>query len=682
MPQVGVWLVATIKAGGAAAFALKTVASLALNFAVAKLTAPSGPRPQEITTEARSSNAKRYRHLGMVRASGVLAFYEWCHDQGPGSYGGRRLYKLIAVAEGGMQDVQQWYLDGEPVEVDSEGWVTTPPWNGPASPRLRFRKGYGDELDGGDWPELRENFPGAWTTDHRLRGIGTILATFDAVDTEDIPKIYPGGDPEVSAVIIGSPAYWVGNGEGQLSNRNPAVHLSDVLCHPKYGALSASDVTGFQAARDDCVVNVPTAGGTRPRYRSGISYALAEPMKDTAQKLLDAMGGRAWITPDGKLTVEAGVWKAPTVTIEERHIVEMDYGAGTERISRVTTLVPTYVAPEARWQETSADPVEDVAAIARWGEGEPKEIDLLAVQHFGQAAHLATQQLARMNPARRMTITLRAMGFLLIGEIRVAVHIPRLGLNNVPFWIDSLSFDGTNFTVDLLQADPAAIADISIAREGSPHPTPQDVSSGTATVSTPITAVTVVTSEGPPFIRVEGTVQGQPGFRAMGQYRISGTGRWVDMIREDAATGLYSFRTAPLADLREYDVRTFFGQRRGADGQLVLESTPVSVTGVDVVANNTAPANPVLVSATGAAGGTLTVKFTPDLGVNYWRTGLYRGAAGSAFASATLVKWAYDTSAEVTMTAPIPAAGARFWLQSQNQSQVKSGATVVGNYPA
>lgn len=681
MAAVGAWLIATWNSAGVAAFALKTAASMALNFAVAKLTAPAGPRPQEISTEARSSNAKRFRHLGRVRASGALVFYDWCHDEGELSLGGRRLYKLIAVAEGGMQDVLQWYLDGEPVSVDADGWVTTPPWNGPASVRLRFRKGIqGDQWDGGDWPDLRTNFPDAWTTDHRLRGIGTILATFDAVETEDIPTIYPGGDPEVSALILGAPNFWSEDNTTILNSRNPVVHLSDVLCNPTYGPLESDDLTGLSTARSSCLASVPTAGGTRPRYQSGLSYALAEPIKDTAQKLLDAMGGRAWITPDGKMTVEAGVWNAPTVTIEERHIVEMDYGAGTERISRVTSLMPTYVAPQVYWQETNADTVEDVQAIARWGEGEPKGIDLLAVQHHGQAAHLAVQQLAKMNPQRRMTIKVRSMGFLLIGEIRAAVNIPRLGLNNTPFWIDSLNFDGTNFTVELLQADPAAIEDIAISREGSPPPTPGEVSPGTTTINTPITNVEVITSDGPPYIRVEGNVEGQPGFRAMAQYRISGVGRWVDMTREDAPTGMYSFRTAPLQDLREYDVRTFFGVRRGSDGSLRLDSTPVVIEGVDVVENTDPPSSPVIVSATGAAGGTLTVTFMPDLGVNYRRTGLYRAEAGGAFETATFIKWAYDTSAEVTMTAPIPISGARFWLQSENPSQQKSSSLLVGTY--
>lgn len=679
MPQVGAWLAAvwTGAKGAAAAFALKTAASVALNLALAKLTAPKGPRPQEIATELRSSAAQRVRHLGRVRASGAVMFWDWAHVGNA-----RRLFKLIAVAEGGMQDVHQWYLDGEPVEVDVDGFVTTEPWN-KGNIRLRFRRGIqGDQWDGGAFPALQNAFPDQWTVNHRLRGVGCILATFDAVGGEDIGEVYPGGEPEVSALISGAPQ-WRPISESWSQVRAAAVLLGDVLTNPTYGALTGADLDlpYLTAATSACTATVPTAGGTRPRYQAGISYALSDGLKDTAQKLLDAMGGRAWITPEGKLAMQAGVWVSPTVTIEERHIVEMDYGAGTERISRVTTLVPSYVAPEVEWQESTADPWDDDAAISRWGEGEPKGVDLLAVQHHGQARHVCKQMMAVMNPARRMTMKLRSSGLRLIGERVCLVNIPRLGLTNVPFWIDSFGWDGTNVTVDLIEADPASF-DWTAAEEGSPPAVPEEIDRGEDPVTTPITGVAVITDDGPPYIRITGTLDSQAGFRMMAQYRRTSGGVWTDMTRETAPAGQYSFRTPPLADLVEYDVRTFFGRRRDEDGSLIMNSTPVVVTGIDVVANNNPPDEPVIVSESGAAGGTLTVVFMPDLGANYRRTGLYRAAAGGNWASAIFIKWSYDTSSDVTMTAPIPGAGARFWLQSENPSEVKSDPVEVGNYPA
>ncbi|WP_084648099.1 hypothetical protein [Paracoccus sp. J39] len=681
MPAVGSWLVAVwtgaSAAGAVGAALLKTAVALAVNAAVSKVMAPKGPRPQELQTELRSSNAQRIRHLGRVRTSGATMFWEWAHVGGE-----RRLFKLLAVAEGGMNNVLQWYLDGEPVEVDANGYVTTEPWD-KGNIRLRWRKGIqGDQWDGGDWADLRAAFPNHWTVDHRLRGVGTILATFDAVDGDDIADVYSGGEPEVSALIDGATAYWAVDGAG-IVGRNPAVHLSDIMANPAYGAVAAADIdlARLATARADCNGTEPTAGGTRPRYQSGISYALSDAIKDTAQKLLDAMGGRAWISPEGKLAVEAGMWRAPTVTIEERHVVEMEYGAGTERINRVTTLVPTYVAPQVHWQENPADPVDDAGAIALWGEGQPKGVDLLAVQHHGQAAHLCKQMLARMNPRRRMTIKLRALGLRLVGEPRVAVNIPRLGLVSTAFWVDSLSFDGTNTTVELIEAAPASF-DWTAAEEGEPPAIAEKVNHGEAALGTTIDSVTVVRTDGDPFIRIAGSFTASPGLIPFGQYKRSDqSGPWTDMIREEVDSG-YSFRTSSLGDRVEYDVRTFIVVGFSLHGVPRPRSPYTTVSGIEVFSNTTAPDEPVVFMESGTAGGTLTVTFQPDLGANYYRTGLYQAEAGAAFETAVFVKWSYDTSSDVTMAAPIPATGARFWLRSENRSAVHSDPVEVGNYPA
>lgn len=680
MPQVGAFLAAVWQGahGAVAAFALKTAASVALNLAAAKIMSPSGPRPQDLTSELRSSNAQRVRHLGRVRASGAVMFWDWAHVDGK-----RRLFKLLAVAEGGMADVHQWYLDGEPVDVDANGYVTTAPWN-LGNIRLRFRRGIeGDQWDGGDWAALRAAFPGQWTTDHRLRGVGCILATFDAVGGEDIADVYSGGDPEVSVLISGSPQYRPDT-DDYVQTRNPATMLGDILSHPVYGPMAAADIDMalLASARNRCSADVVTAGGTRQRYQAGASFALSDATKDSAQRLLDAMGGMAWITPEGRIGVRAGAWIAPTVTITEHHVVQMDYGAGTDRISRVTTLVPTYVSPETGWQETTADPVEDVAAIARWGEGQPKSMDLLAVQHHGQAAHLCRQSLARMNPARSMTIKMRSSGLLLMGEQAVFVNIPRIGLSNVPFWVERFGWDGSNVTVDLIEADPASLGDIAVADEGNPPAAPVAIDRDGGVFATEIASVTVVTNDGSPYIRVAGTQTGEAGFRPMAQFRRTGAALWTDMIEETVASG-YSFRTPPLADLVEYDVRTFIGSRTrtGSDGSdLRIVSTPTVVSGIDVIANETPPDEPVVTAESGAAGGTLSVTFVPDLGANYRRTGLYRGGVSGTFDAATFVRWSYSTSTDVTLTAPVPGGGARFWLQSENPSQRKSDPVLVGTY--
>lgn len=208
---------------------------------------------------------------------------------------------------------------------------------------------------------------------------------------------------------------------------------------------------------------------------------------------------------------------------------------------------------------------------------------------------------------------------------------------------------------------------------------------GTAGRATAITSVSLITNDGPPYIRIEGTLTAQAGDNLMAQFRRTGSPlAWTDMIAEAASGGGFSFRTMPLGDLSEYDFRVFFGRYENSSGgrELRMQSVPVEVIGVDVVANGNPPDEPVVLSASGSAGDDLVVMFTVDLGANYHRTGLYRAAPGAPFGSAALVKWSYDQSSQVTMTAPIPPSGGRYWLRSENQSQVASDPVEVGNYPA
>lgn len=673
MAAVGAWIVTAVKAMAAntiGGFALKVGASVALNMAIAKIAMPSGPKPSELQNEGRASNPQRIRHLGRVRTSGTIAFWDWTHVDGQ-----RRLFKLLFVAEGGLQNVVQWYLDGAPVSVNADGYVTTPPWN-KGNVRLRFRDGIqGSQWDGGNYADLRAAFPTAWTTDHRARGIGTILATFDAVDGEDIATVYSGGEPEVSALIVGSPQYWPNSNE-YAQTRNPAAMLADVVTNPNYGPLAGANVnfSTFATARTACNSDVPTVGGTRPRYIAGISYPLSAPLKDVAGQLLEAMGGGAWMDEWGQIAVEAGVWTAPTVTIEERHIVEMEYGAGTERINRVTTLVPTYCAPSMDWQENPADAVDDVGAIARWGEGEPKSIELIPVQNHAQAAHLCIQKLAKINPRRSMSLTLRAFGLRLMRHRRCLVNIPRLGLNGVPFWITSYRWDGTNVFVELSEADPASF-DVLASRDGVEPTMPSRLPAPSLTTVPVVSSVEVVRGSGQPFIQVVGNGSRGPGYVVKAQYRSSGDSTWTDMIRQAVSTG-FSFRTGGLGDQQTYDVKVFFSTP--------ITNRPLSdqvfVTGISVVANLNAPNAPGLISTTGTVLGPLTIIFAPDLGDNYRRTGLYRAPPGGAFADATLVRWSYEETSQVTVTATIPAAGGRYFIRSENASGVPSGAVMAGNY--
>ncbi|RNF32958.1 phage tail protein [Paracoccus methylarcula] len=686
MPAVGAWLVGTWTGTGLATAALKIAASLALNLAVAKLTRPDqkGPKPRDIQTELRQSNAPRIRHLGRVRTSGSVMFWDWAQYSG-----NRVLFKLIAVGQGGFSEVEQWYLNDVKVETNVGGpWVQTEPWQGRVA--LRSRQGLLSQPDGGDYQILRDAFPGQWTLNHKLTDVGTYFGTFEAVKGENIAEVYSGGEPMVSAVIRGDrclnpsgPGFWTDN---------PAYQLRDVLTNPVYGALADDDIdnASFEQAATDCAEAIPlAAGGTIARYFAGGSYTLSEPLKDVAQRILDSFAGRPYITTEGKIGVRSGKWRAPNYTITEDKIVAIDIGPGSGEFDRVTTLVPKYVAPEIDYQETTASPWDDAAAISLYGESVAQDMDLPWVQHHGQARRLAKIQMAKLNPAWRATITLRFWGLLLLEEENVFVDLPSLGLNNAPAWIDSFSFDMNNAegvcTVELIAANPASFDWDAVSEEGQAPSQPQPIDHNATLLPGPvINSLQVITGDGDPYITVR--TDAAPSARYLwARYFREPDGPKFDMFFGKDASSNDVWRTAGLQDQGQYTVElTWTNVRPGTDlfdnTDFTIASATTVSSGIEVFENTTPPDPPVVISESGTAGGAFEVTFEPDLGVNYRKTELWRGAVGSSFANATFIKQSFATSQQVTMNDTVPGAGADYWIISVNPSGVKSSEVFVGSY--
>lgn len=677
MAIVGAWVATAIGATGAAAALVSAGVQMAISYAIQKVTQPKGPRPEDVQTEIKSSKAARIRHLGKVKVSGASMFWDWQKIDGK-----RTLFKLLAVGQGGISAIERFWLNDKPCDLAADGFtVTNPPYQDGIA-RLRWLKGRDEASVGGDYPTLRAAFS-EWTIDHKLSWIGTILGEFDAVKAEDIQDTYPGGDPEISAVILGDKCHNPISGIAGWS-QNCAVHLRDVLTHPTYGCMSGADldVESWQQAIADCDDDLPAAGGgTVKRYWGGGSYALTEPVKDVAQRILDACGGQLFLTSEGTLGLRVAKWRAPTHTITADKATRISIRRGTGEMERITTLQPKFTSPDLGYQATDADAWDDAAALAEVGETVPKELDVPWVQHHGQARRLAKIKIAKLNPKWTATIRLRWWGLLLIDQEMVRLNLPHLGIVNEPFWIDGWGLDSEAedgpVVVNLIHASQSSLS-WAAPEEGAAPAVPGSVSNGYTPSPLSISSVTVVTDDGPPFIRlrVEGFDPLQGG---AGIYRPQGSTIWTAMLEERvfSSSGAKWFRTGPLEDRRQYDlqVRTTGGLFPEKVGGMA------EVTGVEVFANSTPPDDPVIVTSSGAAGGAVSVTFRPDVGANYHRTGLYRAAPGAVFSTAALIKWDYSTAAEVTMTAAVPSAGARFWLRSENGSGVPSPTAVfIGEF--
>lgn len=681
MPQV---IPAIIAFAGTAVgkIVVGTAINLAIGAVTAKLNQPKGPKPRDLQTQVRSGAADRVQHFGKVRVGGALMFADFAEVDGT-----RRAFVLLAISTGGITAVDQYYLDGKPVSVDANGYVTTAPWDG-GKVRLRAMTGIFPQRDGGNWGVLHSAFPMRWIAGvHRLEGVATILGEFDSVEPEDVNDVYPGGrPPEITANIRGVPCYDPTGGSDAFS-LSPSRHLMHYLSTGGSGKIPVAEfaMPSWLQAIADCNNDLPTQGGTRNRYEGGGSYALNEPLKDVAARWLEAMGGNLYLTDEGLIGLRVAKLNAPVYTIDDAKVVSMDCGPGKSQLDRVTTLVPEYVEPTLDYTETTADPWEDSRAIARFGEPKPRELSLLVVQHHGQARALAKIAAARQNPRITASASLRFWGLLLMGQERVYLNRPDRGLVNVPMRITAMSLDlgSSDGVVKVeLESDDAATYAWTLAEEGDKPLAPARAVHGRSPILAPvITGVDVETDGGVPPAFIAGTVAPITSYITQVQFRPSG-GAWTP-VNVNQATGY--FRTPELADAQTYEVRA----RRllgginalaigiGGSSDDVTKVGPwTALTGIVVIANNTPPAQPVLRDAY-VSGTDLVVVFEPDLGANYGATGIWRGAT---FASATFLKFFYDQSSLVTGRVPDIAGSQTYWLRSGNGSGVTSAPLNIGTF--
>ena len=671
------WVSSLLAGGGLGAALFKMGLSVAFNAISAKLRGRSGPKPRDVQSEVRQSSAQRLQHFGRVRAGGVVLFEDWAQ------VGDKRvLFRLLAVSTGGIAGVDQWYLGDTPVTVDGQGVVQTAPWTGLV--RLRLRTGRGSQYQGGQHPSLLAAFPSHWTPAHRGDGVATVLAEFDHVEGERIPDVYPQGAPEVTAVLRGVPLYDPATGQTAFSTNLPRQLRGFLVEVGGFYSHDDLDAASWTEAIADADAGIPDgAGSTIPRYHGGGSIALAEALHEVAARYLDAMAGSLFYTPEGKIGLRVGKSREPRYTIRQEHFVSSEIGPGNPRFSRATGLVASYVDPALHYRETTAAPWEDAAAVARYGETAPREVDLPLVQHHGHARLICKQMMDAENPGFTVTGRLRFWGLKLLGEDVAWYDDPEAGvpLSRVRisgYALDLDSGDGP-VAVSLRAISPDA-ASITNAEVGPAPLQPTPVSHDPVTLPAPvITDLTVVTEDGQPVIH--GVVPPVPEMTVQAQYRRAGTTAWL-AAAVVAQTG--AFRTGGLGDGRDYEVRARHIDPRRALSSIGLgesadpyQSAWVVVTGIHVIADQTAPSAPVVVGHT-LDGDALTITWRPDLGTNYWCTRLLRG--DSLAAAVPVDPPIYSTDSTITTVVTVGATATGWWLRSENRSGVTSAVTFVGTY--
>jgi hypothetical protein len=415
----------TIGIPGAIANAISLIAVPALavgaSLALGARRAPS-IKASDAKSTFESAEAQVMEGIGRVRVGGLKAY---------GNSDGSTRARLVCRLQGPIDAVEEYYIGGREVTVDSNGDVSSPPWARPDGSWANWKdkSGTGDETA---WAGLMSLFPTLWTADHRVRGIAQSLILWYNPGLEETKyfTLYQGGIPETEQVVRAAKIYDPRTGATAWSDNGILACAHVLRRDPAFTyAMFDWDLIASEAGRADTLVATKT--GTEKRARAWGIWGLETARMDVMQQLMDSIGAELRFTNEGKIWFQL---------IDDTHVSEIDFTpldgyevtwrSGPEAVERPNICRVNYYSPERNYESAEIDMasvswafVED--EITRYG---PKyfDIDLTFCPSASQAQRIARRKFAQ---ARADTGVLNAdmVGLAAWGLLRASVTLPDLG---------------------------------------------------------------------------------------------------------------------------------------------------------------------------------------------------------------------------------------------------------------
>lgn len=262
-----------------------------------------------------------------------------------------------------------------------------------------------------------------------FRGIALLLVTlqFD-------PNAFPTGVPQISAVARGAKCYDQRTATTAWTE-NSAVIGRDWSLYEYGGGCVSGEINeaAFLNASNACDVSTgfvtPAGTETRPLYQCGIVVPLDGNPDDALGEITESMAGQ-WGWAGGKLSVRAGVYRAPVATIDEDWVTSADdinIVANTGAGDAVNVMRPTLADAAQHYTATPAEPVRATAFITADGRELPQELQLGGVTRAVHAQHVSGVLMREARESLTLTLpcNLRALPLELFDVVTVA--LPRFG---------------------------------------------------------------------------------------------------------------------------------------------------------------------------------------------------------------------------------------------------------------
>lgn len=341
--------------------------------------------PGEYKSTFETGNSSEIRAIGRVRIAGLKAF---------GNTAGYNRWRLICHVRGPVAAIEEHFIGGREVTIDSDGAVSSPPWARKGGSWLYIKSKRGDGTETA-WTELRNAFPALWSTEHRVRGIAQTLIQYISPGIEDdkFLKLYQGGeplyervqrseyifDPRDASQHVDHPNTWKYSDNGVLG----VAHILR-----SYPSLKSSDidwdVIAQEATKADQVVNVH--GGTEPRARAWGIWPSEQPRGEVVEQALQSIGAEIVPTENNKYAIRLiDDIRMPELTITAKDIVDLQWKSGPDSVERPNVCRIKYYSPERNYEMTeialSKNPDDPTSVPLAWSRDQI-EIDRVGEQYF------------------------------------------------------------------------------------------------------------------------------------------------------------------------------------------------------------------------------------------------------------------------------------------------------------
>lgn len=533
---------------------------------------PFQRQAQDRLQNIRSSIAPHVWVYGTAKVGGVQTY---ATSSGAGN---QFIHVIVTLAGHEVAGIDSVFFNEDEItsaQIDASGNVTAGKYAGNA----RIKKYLGSAGQTADADLIAEAPASEWTSAHRGRGIAYLYVRL--VYSADL---YPGGVPNITAVVRGRPLYDPRTGSASHSN-NAALCILDYLRSSAGLGIAADewDATWWSAQANLCdeLVALDAVGTTQKRYTIDGSFPLSDRALDIVERMLTSCVG-ALTYVEGRYKLHAAAYATPTITLTTKDLRgSLSIIPRKPKAELFNAVRGTYVDPAQFWQPTDYPPVINALYESQdSGERIFRDVPFPFVTDSRRAQRLAKLMLerARQPITIRWPAKLTALRLEVWDVVNVTVAGPApaldLGWTSKPFRVVrwAMAEDGG---VDLVLQEEASGAYAWNYGEATTVDLAPDTSLATPFEAPPaITGLAAFSGDAELDVRLDGTIVSRvrvawtavpnvyvtSGGRIEVQFRQSGDATWragppalggdTDVTIPDVADGVaYDFRVRAVNSL-------------------------------------------------------------------------------------------------------------------------------------